>query len=67
MKILIIDQYGNNTKIKDADIIPRIGDSLDIFYDPLPKVTKVVLYPKKERLKEFKVIGQDIIAIIICK
>ena len=48
MNILVINQFGQN-EIKQSEVIPRIGDKVDMFYEPLPSVTQVVMWPSKER------------------
>jgi len=47
MRILIITQQGG-ALIKDTAILPRIGDNVDMFYQPYPKVVGVTLYPSHE-------------------
>ena len=32
-------------RMNGVSIIPRVGDHIDIFYAPHPKVTKVLLWP----------------------
>ena len=49
LKILVINQYGHN-EIKESKFIPRVGDGVDMFYEPLPKVTAVVAWPSADRL-----------------
>ena len=51
MRILIMNTYGQAV-IKETNILPRVGDTIDLFYKPLPKVTGVCLYPTVETLKE---------------
>ena len=64
MKILVLNQFGN-WKIKDSAVIPRVGDKVDMFYEPLPTVTQVVMWPSKERLQQLQDDKLDIEAIII--
>jgi len=66
MKMLVFNKFGNGV-IKESDIIPRVGDMLDLFYLPLPTVTEVVLWPTEERLKEFDADKLNIQAIIRCE
>lgn len=54
MKILIIDFAGRN-KIVDSDFIPRIGDRVDMFYEPSPTVNCVLCWPSLGRLRELKI------------
>lgn len=60
MKILIIDKHGNN-KIKDTDILPRIGDNIDMLYFPRPFVKSVLLWPSDDTLRG---ISKNIDAIV---
>jgi len=50
MDILIINSKGENIVI-ETDFIPRVGDGIDVFYKPYPKVTNVLLFPSKDTLK----------------
>lgn len=50
MKILIINKFGENRYI-ETDILPRIGDNVDMFYKPCPKVDSVTLYVSIDTLK----------------
>ena len=64
MKILIITNSGFN-KVIVTDILPRIGDSIDEFYSPYPKVVGVLLYPKEGTIKELSSdMPSDIDAIV---
>ncbi len=63
MKILVINKYGQN-KVLDSDIIPRVGDVVDMFYHPLPKVNSVLLWPSDETLKNLNCEGLDISVIV---
>ena len=63
MKILVINQFGNG-QIKDSAVIPRIGDKVDMFYEPLPTVTSVVMWPSKERITQLQYDNLQIEAII---
>ena len=53
MKILIVSQVANNAEVKNVNVIPRIGDSIDMFYYPFPIVTKVILFPTSNLLQKF--------------
>lgn len=59
-KVLIINKFGKS-KTNDMDYIPRIGDTIPIFYQPWPKVIKVIWFPEKA-LPELK--GKHIDVII---
>lgn len=63
MKILVVNQFGNGQVI-DSDAIPRVGDKVDMFYEPFPTVTQVLFWPTKDRLSKLQVLSLDIKAII---
>ena len=52
MKILVINQFGRK-EVKDSDFLPRVGDKVDMFQNPLPTVFEVVCWPSKEQIKDF--------------
>lgn len=54
MKVLFVTKYGQNC-FKDLSFIPRLGDSMDLFYRPYPKVTAVLLFPTLTTLAELGV------------
>lgn len=56
MKVLVINQFGDN-KIVTTDFIPRTGDKVDVFYEPMPSVISVVAWPSKGRLKAVQADG----------
>lgn len=56
MKVLVINQFGNG-QIVTTDFVPRVGDRIDMFYEPLPTVTGVVAWPSEARLKTLKADG----------
>ncbi len=45
-KILVINEFGSNETL-DLPIIPRVGDTIPIFYQTYPIVKTVVLMPEK--------------------
>lgn len=49
MRILFITEMGKN-HIRDTEILPRVGDKVDLFWYPYPTVNLVLLYPTKETL-----------------
>lgn len=63
MKILIIGPHGIS-EIYQRDFVPRVGDKIDIFYDPLPTVTSVVFWPSKARQRALGLEYQNIEAIV---
>lgn len=48
MRVLFISSYGQSF-IESMDAIPRVGDKVDAFYEPLPTVTSVVWLPTEGR------------------
>ena len=52
MNILILNELGKNLVMEDVPFIPRVGDSIDVFYRPLPIVKRVVCFPSVETLKD---------------
>lgn len=61
MKLLIVSRF--KSTVKDTDILPRVGDKIDVHYYPYPSVDSVLLYPSKETLQRFDV-DLDIDAVI---
>lgn len=51
MKILFVNEFGQS-ELKETEILPRIGDNVDMFYKPYPKVTSVLLYPNEDTAKK---------------
>lgn len=54
MNILIIAENGENKVILDTNFVPRVGDIVDIFCNPRPKVEIVLLYPSEETLRSLE-------------
>lgn len=50
MKILFITELGLHKTI-ESNFIPRIGDNVEMFFKPNPKVESVLHYPSEETLK----------------
>lgn len=63
MDILIIAQGGQHQIIKNCASIPRVGEKVDFFYQPLPVVTSVIWFPSNDRLAAINV--DDAIEAII--
>lgn len=64
MRICIVNQYGQIV-VRDANAVPRIGDALDMFYEPLPTVIKVVWWPSPERLASINCSEIEIDALVV--
>jgi hypothetical protein len=60
VEILVINQYGQN-ELKTSDFLPRVGDRVDMFYNPLPTVTQVVCWPSE---RQMATLGVKVDAII---
>ena len=56
-KVMIVSSFGQSV-IHQMPIIPRIGDTIPLFYNPRPKVLSVVLLPELFS-DEFKDFGLD--------
>jgi hypothetical protein len=63
MKVLIVNNF-RQTEVRDMPAIPRVGERIDVFYEPLPTVTSVVWSPSKERLRPLNAEQCEITAII---
>ena len=62
MKLLVVNNH-LKASIVESEILPRIGDSVDMFYSPRPKVSDVILWPSKETLGEFS--SHDVSAVVV--
>jgi hypothetical protein len=60
MKILVINEFGDNC-IVDSEVVPRVGDKIDMFCEPLPTVTQVLFWPSEERLASICSVDVDMI------
>ena len=63
MKVLVINGFGHN-EIKETQVIPRVGEMVDMFYLPHPTVTNVLHWPSKETLVKLQAENIDIAAIV---
>lgn len=63
MRILFVDEMGNNV-LMETDILPRVGDKVDMFCRPFPVVKNVLLFPSKELLEEFEINEVDAIVTL---
>jgi len=63
MKVLVVNQLEDMELVPclliDTDFIPRVGDKIDMFYEPLPTVTSVVAWPSIKRLDALKIIRSN--------
>lgn len=48
MRLLFITETGQSALV-NSEQVPRVGDKVDMFYEPLPTVTSVVWYPSEDR------------------
>ena len=51
--IAIVNPTFNKGELRQCDSVPRIGDSVDMWYRPLPIVKQVVWWPNEEMRKVF--------------
>jgi hypothetical protein len=51
MNVIILNRSGKAEIKLGVNFIPRIGDSVDMFYSPPPIVRRVIAYPGKEILE----------------
>jgi hypothetical protein len=67
MNIIVHSKTSNMTKVLyDVSFIPRVGDTIDMFYYPLP-IIHVVAYPTEETLKSLGCnISDKFDAIVLC-
>jgi hypothetical protein len=65
MRVMIIDGYGQDV-VKETNLLPRIGDSIDMFSNPFPKVESVVLWPTRATLDDLD-IGELVDVIVLVK
>ena len=65
MKMLVINKFGQNTLFHEVDFIPRIGDKIDVYYEPLPTVTMVVAMPSDKRIEAIDSSIKDVIDAIV--
>ena len=63
MNIFVINKYNKGELVK-SDFVPRVGDKVDMFYDPLPTVTSVVAWPSKDRLAAINMSGYSVNVIV---
>lgn len=59
-KVAIINEFGSH-EIVEIPVVPRIGDTVPMFYKPFPKVKNVLLMPEKA-FPEFE--GQSLVAAV---
>ncbi len=64
MNILVLNDYCEN-KVISVEHIPRIGERVDMFCEPLPRVKDIINYPRKERLEILKAEKLNIAAIVV--
>lgn len=62
MNLLFIGKIGG-VQFKTCDILPRVGDKVDLFYRPYPTVSNVLLYPSLDTLDEMG-LNQHVDAVI---
>ncbi len=63
MNILIINQFRNAHQMM-SECVPRIGETVNLFSDPAPKVIDVVWFPPEEIIKYHNAGGCDVVVIV---
>lgn len=63
MKLLFITETGQVAEV-NWDHVPRVGDKVDMFYEPLPTVTSVVWHPSYERMQSLRNSKVDVILTV---
>ncbi len=51
IEIMIINKFGNK-EIVSSNFVPRVGDNIDLFYEPYPIVKKVLAFPSPATKQE---------------
>ena len=64
MNILIVSKWSQEAKVVNRQAVPRVGDRIDLFYHPCPKVTDVLMYPSNFTLESFGVFDTSIEAVV---
>ena len=55
MKIITISRLAAQMQVtSNVQSVPRVGDSIDIFYEPHPVVKKVIWFPSTATLKSIE-------------
>jgi hypothetical protein len=65
MNILFVYCFNQALVKKNVNIIPRIGESVDMFCYPYPKINGVLWYPSSETIKGLVPTATDNIDIVI--
>lgn len=52
MKILAVNAFGQS-ELLTIDYMPVVGHNIDVFCRPFPVVSKVLIRPRAETIKEF--------------
>lgn len=63
MKMIFYHKSFSYTKVVRGNFVPRVGDEVDMWHRPFPRVTNVIAFPTAELLKEFDG-AEDVDAII---
>ena len=65
MRILVVTKSLNVFSIREAEAVPRVGELVDGFYEPLPAVTEVIWWPSMSRLQKMGVLEGDAPSVIV--
>lgn len=55
MKIAIIHSTFGKINIRDTNFVPRVGDSIELWYHPFPVVRRIIAFPSLKTLDELKI------------
>lgn len=65
MNIIVIDKTFNKYKVMtDVKTLPPIGASVDLFYEPKPRIVDILMWPDERTLRIIQVKEIDIEAIV---
>jgi len=65
IKMLFMSKLSPKVVIKKHNHVPRLGDRVDLFYHPTPKVVDIITFPSDETLLQFQAGVGDIDVILI--
>jgi len=67
MNVLYVNPIGGVDIKENTSILPRVGDSVDLYYNPYPKVSAVLLHPTSDTLGKLGLVNISIDAIVTIK
>lgn len=58
MQILIVDmKFGSSVESRVTDCVPRVGDHVDVFFTPAPRVERVLFFPSDVTIGKLGISG----------